>query len=200
MDLKQTLGVGLVSAFIAALGSTAFASPGTHVTGPNLVRNPGFEATATIAGSFWTPSGFLFEGFDYFIDSNPADAQSGNRSFAGGGIGAPGFISQSIPTLPGQNYTIDLWLANLSGFSGDTEWTENLIPIARNADLFIAECYAYDAPVRYHSSWAVLRQQMSRLAAKRLMITHMGPDMLAHLDAITDPRVILAEDGLVIDI
>jgi len=86
------------------------------------------------------------------------------------------------------------------GFSGDTEWTENLIPIARNSDLFIAECYAYDAPVRYHSSWAVLQQQMSRLAAKRLMLTHMGPDMLAHLDAITDPRVILAEDGLVIDI
>ena len=87
------------------------------------------------------------------------------------------------------------------GFSGDTEWTENLIPIARNADLFIAECYAYDGSRALpHASWAVLRQQMSRLAAKRLMLTHMGPDMLAHRDAITDPRVILAEDGLVIDI
>jgi len=41
---------------------------------------------------------------------------------------------------------------------------------------------------------------MPRLAAKRMMLTHMGPDMLAHLNAITDPRVILAEDGLVIDI
>ena len=71
------------------------------------------------------------EGFDYFIDSNPADAQTGNRSFAGGGIGAPGFISQSIATLPGQNYTIDLWLANLSGFADGTEiqvmWGGNVV-------------------------------------------------------------------------
>lgn len=131
MNLRGRLGVGLVSALIAATCSTAFASPGTRTTGQNLVRNPGFEATSGIAGSFWTPSGFIAEGFDYFIDSNPADAQTGNRSFAGGGIGAPGFISQSIATLPGQNYTIDLWLANLSGFADGTEiqvmWGGNVV-------------------------------------------------------------------------
>src|SRR5205823_13783970 len=69
--------------------------------------------------------------FDYFIDTVPADAQSGTHSFAGGGIGAPGFISQTIPTLPGVSYNIHLWLANLSGFSGDTEirvlWGGNLV-------------------------------------------------------------------------
>ena len=85
MNVKQTLGVGLVSACIATLGSTAVAGPVAHEAGPNIVTNGSFENTATVAGSGWTPSGFISEGFDYFIDSNAADAQSGTRSFAGGG-------------------------------------------------------------------------------------------------------------------
>ncbi len=95
------------------------------------MTNGGFEATSAIAGSGWTPSGFIAEGFDYFIDTNPADAQSGTHSFAGGGIGAPGFISQNLATNPGSHYNIHLWLANLSGFADGTEiqvlWGGNLV-------------------------------------------------------------------------
>ena len=74
---------------------------------------------------------FLFEGFDYFIDSNPADAHSGNRSFAGGAIGGLGYVSQNLSTVVGASYNIHLWLANLSGFAGDTEvevrWGGNVV-------------------------------------------------------------------------
>jgi len=136
MNVKQTLGVGLVSACIATLGSTAVAGPVAHEAGPNIVTNGSFENTATVAGSGWTPSGFISEGFDYFIDSNAADAQSGTRSFAGGGIGAPGFISQTLSTVVGASYNIHLWLANLSGFASDTEiqvlWGGNLVYSATN--------------------------------------------------------------------
>ncbi len=31
-------------------------------------------------------------------------------------------------------------------FSGDTEWVESLGDAARNADLFITECYAFESP------------------------------------------------------
>jgi len=131
MNVKQTLGVGLVSACIATLGSTAVAGPVAHEAGPNIVTNGSFENTATVAGSGWTPSGFISEGFDYFIDSNAADAQSGTRSFAGGGIGAPGFISQTLSTVVGASYNIHLWLANLSGFADGTaievRWGGNLV-------------------------------------------------------------------------
>ena len=102
MNLKQTLGAGLVSAWIAALGPSAFAGPVAHETGSNQVTNGSFENTSAIAGSGWTASGFIAEGFDYFIDTNPADAQSGTHSFAGGGIGAPGFISQNFATVVGR--------------------------------------------------------------------------------------------------
>jgi ribonuclease BN (tRNA processing enzyme) len=36
------------------------------------------------------------------------------------------------------------------GFSGDTEWTDALIDIGREADLFICESYMREKPVRTH--------------------------------------------------
>jgi len=120
MNLKGKIGVGLASALIAAMCTTSLAGPVSDETGPDLVTNGSFESTSVVAGSGWTASGFFAEGFDYFIDVNPADAQSGTHSFAGGGIGALGFISQDIPTVLGQNYNIHLWLANPSGFSDGT--------------------------------------------------------------------------------
>src|SRR6185369_14241703 len=133
MNLKEKLGVGLVSASIAALSAPALAGLVAHETGPNIVMNGGFEATAntTTPGFGWTVSGFVAEGFDYFVDSNAADAHSGTRSFAGGAIGGLGFVSQNLATVVGANYNIHLWLANLSGFSGDTEiqvrWGGNVV-------------------------------------------------------------------------
>jgi hypothetical protein len=86
-----------------------------------LVSNGSFENTSAIAGSGWTVSGAFFsEGFDYFIDTSPADAENGTHSFAGGAIGDLGFISQNIATTIGGHYNIHLWLANLSGFADGT--------------------------------------------------------------------------------
>ena len=121
MNVSKKLGVGLVAAMVAAMSSTVFASAAGKTQGQNLVANPGFEINAATGVPFWSVSGFIAQGFDWFVDTNPADAFAGNNSFAGGGIGTPGFISQAIPTLPGQNYNISLWLANLSGFADGTE-------------------------------------------------------------------------------
>jgi hypothetical protein len=121
MNWRKTLGVGLVSALFAGMASIGFASPAGKTLGQNLVQNPGFELNSPVGVPFWSVSGFIAQGFDYLVDTNPANAHSGSNSFAGGGIGAPGFITQNIPTLAGQNYDITLWLANLSGFADGTE-------------------------------------------------------------------------------
>jgi hypothetical protein len=106
---------------MATVSSQALAGAVSHEVGPNLVFNGSFENTSVVAGSGWTISGaFTAEGFDYLIDTNPADAQSGNHSFAGGAIGDLGFISQTLATTPGISYNIHLWLANLSGFADGT--------------------------------------------------------------------------------
>ncbi len=134
--VKTAVPLAMVAALALVTSFSTHAGLVANETGPNLVTNGGFESTSGISGSGWTPSGFLLEGFDYFVDSNPADAHSGSRSFAGGGIGAPGFISQNIATVAGQSYNIHLWLANLSGFSGGTTiqvlWGGNLVYSASN--------------------------------------------------------------------
>ena len=85
-------------------------------------------------------------------------------------------------------------------YSGDTEWTGALIPIARGADLFVCECYAYAGNLSGHMSWEILQTKLVALAAKRTMLTHMNPSMLARLDEVRRAGVLVAEDGLALDI
>jgi len=131
MALHRTLGIAVATAIVVAMSSATNAGLVAKEAGPNLVKDPGFEDTASLGASPWTASGFIFEGFDYMVDLSAGDAHSGTHSFAGGGIGAPGFISQTLATRVGANYNIHLWLANLSGFSSDTEiqvmWGSNLV-------------------------------------------------------------------------
>jgi len=81
-------------------------------------------------------------------------------------------------------------------FSGDTEWVENLIPASAGSDLFIAECFGYEQTVRYHMSWAILKANLPRITAKKLMLTHMGPMMLTSAASVASERVVIAADGL----
>ena len=85
-------------------------------------------------------------------------------------------------------------------YSGDTEWTESLIPASAGADLFIADCYGYEAPVRFHMNWTTLQANLPRLTARRILLTHMGHDMLANVGKLTSERILAAKDGLVMDV
>lgn len=84
-------------------------------------------------------------------------------------------------------------------YSGDIEWTDALLPIAAQADLFVCECYAYAGKLTGHISWEILKTRLSDLHAGRIMLTHMNPSMLARLDEVMDDGVMLAADGLVVE-
>lgn len=84
-------------------------------------------------------------------------------------------------------------------YSGDTEWTDALLPIARDADLFVCECYAYAGKLTGHMSWEILKARLPDLGARRTMITHMNPTMLARVDEVRAGGVLVAEDGLVME-
>ena len=86
------------------------------------------------------------------------------------------------------------------GFTGDTEWAESLVPAGRGADLYIMECYQYESEPRYHMSWSTIRPNLDRIGARRVLLTHMAEKMLARRSEVADPRVVLAEDGLVLEI
>jgi ribonuclease BN (tRNA processing enzyme) len=80
--------------------------------------------------------------------------------------------------------------------SGDTEWTDSLIEIGRNADLFVSEAYVYDGPVQMHLAYRQLVENLPLIRPKRLIITHMSEDMLSRSD-ITHEK---AHDGLIVKI
>ncbi|MGE0063194.1 MAG: MBL fold metallo-hydrolase [Xanthobacteraceae bacterium] len=84
-------------------------------------------------------------------------------------------------------------------YSGDTEWTDALLPIARDADLFICECYAYAGKLSGHMSWEILKDRLGDLGAKRTMITHMNPTMLAKTEDAKAAGVLVAADGLTLE-
>jgi ribonuclease BN (tRNA processing enzyme) len=82
-------------------------------------------------------------------------------------------------------------------YTGDTEWTEALKPAASGVDLLIAEAYFYEKPIKYHMNYKTLMSHLESLNPKRLIITHMGQDMLDRLDQLD---VEAANDGMIVDI
>lgn len=86
------------------------------------------------------------------------------------------------------------------GFSGDTHWVDNVARAGEGADLMMIECYGYDTEVRYHMAWKRIEAELPRIKSKRVMLTHMNAQMLANRHNVTSPGVVLAEDGLVLEV
>jgi ribonuclease BN (tRNA processing enzyme) len=82
-------------------------------------------------------------------------------------------------------------------YSGDTAWTPALVEAAHGADLFAAEAYTFDRPVRYHLDYQTLRGHLGDIHASRVVLTHMSPAMLGRL---ADAALPAAFDGMVIDL
>jgi ribonuclease BN (tRNA processing enzyme) len=82
-------------------------------------------------------------------------------------------------------------------YTGDGEWTEDLAKIGRDADLLIAECYYYAKPVKWHLNYAALVEHMKDFGAKRVILTHMSREMLAHVDDVPEQ---CARDGMVVEV
>jgi ribonuclease BN (tRNA processing enzyme) len=82
-------------------------------------------------------------------------------------------------------------------YTGDGEWTEELVKIGLDADLLIAECYAYAKPIKWHLNYPDLAQHIEDFRAKRVILTHMSREMLAHVEDIPQQ---CARDGMVVEV
>ncbi len=80
-------------------------------------------------------------------------------------------------------------------FSGDTEWTDTLIDIGHEADLFICEAYTRDKPIATHMALSSLERHLGQIRPKRLILTHMSNDMLARRAEIPFET---ADDGMIV--
>jgi ribonuclease BN (tRNA processing enzyme) len=81
-------------------------------------------------------------------------------------------------------------------YSGDTEWTGVLPEVADGADVFVCECNFYDTQAPGHLDYLTLRQKLAELRCERIVVTHMGPEMLARRELDLEA----AGDGTVISI
>ena len=78
-------------------------------------------------------------------------------------------------------------------FSGDTEWTDALVDISAGADLFLCECSGYESAPPHHLDYLTIDRHRSALTCRRLLLTHMGEEMLARAAAL---GLDTARDGL----
>jgi ribonuclease BN (tRNA processing enzyme) len=82
-------------------------------------------------------------------------------------------------------------------FTGDTAWNEHLPALADGSDLLISECYFHSKPVPFHMNYPAIREHRAELRTKRLILTHMGPEMLAMADQVPEE---CAHDGMVVEL
>lgn len=85
----------------------------------------------------------------------------------------------------------------LISYSGDTEWTENLVEISRDADLFICECNNYDQSVPGHIDYLTLIEKSKSFDCKNIALTHLGESMIQNQNKL---EMTVLSDGEVIDI
>jgi len=82
-------------------------------------------------------------------------------------------------------------------FSGDTAWTDALMDAARDADLFLCEVSSLEPRGGIHLDFATLLDHRSAIECRRMVITHMGPDVLAAAQRVAAALdAIPADDGL----
>jgi ribonuclease BN (tRNA processing enzyme) len=79
-------------------------------------------------------------------------------------------------------------------YTGDTAWTDAIPLAAAGADLLIAEAYYRYKNVPYHLRLEDLTDHRSEIKARRIILTHMSADTLAHPDKDH------AHDGLVVHV
>ncbi len=82
-------------------------------------------------------------------------------------------------------------------YSGDTGWTEVLVTQSRDTDLFICECCFFETRVDFHLDYPRIVEQRARLGCRRLVLSHLGREVLARRDEIHEE---LAFDGLVVEV
>ncbi len=82
-------------------------------------------------------------------------------------------------------------------YTGDTEWTDDVARIAAGADLLIAECYFFGKSIKGHLTYPAIVDRVRRAGAKRMILTHMSVEMLAHRDDVPEA---CAADGMVIEL
>jgi ribonuclease BN (tRNA processing enzyme) len=84
-------------------------------------------------------------------------------------------------------------------FSGDAGWSENVVKVGRDADLYLLECYQFDVTLPMHLDYVTIARHFDEIGARQFLLTHMSEAMLASGSKVDESRCKLAHDGMVIE-
>lgn len=89
----------------------------------------------------------------------------------------------------GVRMTID---DRIIAYSGDTEWHDNILNLAKDADLFICECTFFKTKVDGHLNYAVLSEKAASIECTKILLTHFDEEMIRNADKV---GLEMASDG-----
>jgi len=104
------------------------------------------------------------------------------------------FVVPHAPELSCLGFRIEV-AGRVLVYSGDASWTDEFVAQTRDADLFVCECSTYERTVPIHLSYREIAARARDLGCRRLVLSHLGREPLAHLGDIT---LECATDGLTI--
>ncbi len=79
-------------------------------------------------------------------------------------------------------------------FSGDSGWTEELVPFVAGADLFLCECTYFESQeLDFHMNYPQLKANRDRFEVGRMVLTHVGREVL---DRDREIKLEMAHDGM----
>jgi ribonuclease BN (tRNA processing enzyme) len=85
-------------------------------------------------------------------------------------------------------------------YSGDSGWSDALVEVAAGADVFICGVWSFDTVDPEFLDYATLRQHRAELTCRRLILTHLGPSALEHVQKLSAKDVEIAADGFAFEV
>jgi ribonuclease BN (tRNA processing enzyme) len=173
---------------------------GDHFAGiPFLVRETQIASTRTKPLTIIGPPGHervIRETMELLFPGSPGRLDSFELTFFEYGTAEPLQVgSLSVRAIPvrhtaGTNpHAVRLTVGRHTiVYSGDTAWLDSLIDLASRADLFLCECYQLEPRKPNHIDLQSIRANLGALTCRRLVLTHLGDEVLALPDASDLPE------------
>ena len=114
------------------------------------------------------------------LDLSFHEYEQGNTLKIGDKVVKAWVMEHSAPSNP---HAIRLkWKEKKIAFSGDTSWSEHLVPLADDTDLFICECNFLERVSFGHLCYEEIVEKQSLFNTKQLWLTHMADEVIMSAD------------------
>ena len=130
-----------------------------------------------------------------FYELSVIDITAGNRDI-------PGFSVQAVRVRHNREsvaFRVEERGRGSVTFSGDTDYSRNLVNLARDTDLLVTECSFPERKVRGHLNLFTLEKIVRQARPRRVLMSHLYPDWESFRGVLHAPYL-LGEDGLELEV